>query len=190
MIPSFAGSSPVTRPFYKSTLTSFKKLKEYNKIRIIVESGQKGAPDEIVGIGKRSQLDNLIKTFKKNLNTNKMMRIKKIRFIDEVKDEVKDQLNESIDVGIEFEDGSSYTIIVRTPGDLIKEILQEGTNFINPSTPVIVVKELTKKMVNEAIEAYAEDEGYWLKLCQFGDELDIAILNKLDAEYREESNEY
>jgi hypothetical protein len=73
-----------------------------------------------------------------------MMRIKKIRFIDEV----KDQLNDSIDVGIEFEDGSSYTIIVRTPDDLVEEMLQEGTNFIKPSTPVLIVKELTKKTVN------------------------------------------
>jgi len=54
-----------------------------------------------------------------------MMRIKKIRFIDEV----RDQLNDSIDVGIEFEDGSSYTIIVRTPDDLVEEMLEEGTNF-------------------------------------------------------------
>ena len=44
-----------------------------------------------------------------------MIRIKKIRFIDEV----KDQLNDSIDVGIEFEDGSSYTIIVRTTDDFV-----------------------------------------------------------------------
>lgn len=110
-----------------------------------------------------------------------MMRIKKIRFIDEV----KDQLNDSIDVGIEFEDGSSYTIIVRTPDDLVEEMLQEGTNFIKPGTPVIVVKQLTKKTVNEAIKAYAEDEGYWLKLCQFGDELDISVFNKLEVQHRE-----
>jgi len=108
-----------------------------------------------------------------------MMRIKKISFIDEV----KDSLNDSIDVGIEFEDGYSDTVIVRTSADLVEEILQEGTNFIKPGTSVIVVKQLTKKMVNEAIEAYAEDEGYWLKLCQFGDELDISIFNKLEAEH-------
>ena len=47
-------------------LTGFKKLKEYkfNKIRIIVQPGQKGAPDQIVGIVKRSRLTNLMKTFK------------------------------------------------------------------------------------------------------------------------------
>jgi hypothetical protein len=64
------------------------------------------------------------------------MRIRKISFIDEV----KDQFNDSIDVAIEFEDGSSYTIIVRTPDDLVEEILQKGTNFIKPCTPAIVVK--------------------------------------------------
>ena len=65
-------------------------------------------------------------------------------------------------------------------------MLQEGTNFIKPSTPVIVVKELTKKTVTEAIEFYAEDEGYWLKLCQFGDKLDISVFNKLEAQHRED----
>lgn len=44
-----------------------------------------------------------------------MMRIKKIRFIDEVRDEYTD----SIDVGVEFEDNYSYTIVVRTPNDLV-----------------------------------------------------------------------
>jgi len=36
-------------------LDGFKKLKEYkfNKIQIIVEPGQKGAPEQIVGIVKR-----------------------------------------------------------------------------------------------------------------------------------------
>ena len=111
-----------------------------------------------------------------------MMQIKKVRFIDEVKNE----LNDSVDVGIEFEDGSSYTIIVRTPDDLVEEMLQEGIDFIKPGTPVIIVKQLTKKTVNEAIKAYAEDEGYWLKLCQFGDELDISVFNKLEAQHRED----
>ena len=50
----------------QKSLQCFKKLKEYkfNKIRIIVEPGQKSAPEQIVGIVKRSRLTNLIKTFK------------------------------------------------------------------------------------------------------------------------------
>ena len=72
----------------------------------------------------------------------------------------------------------------------MEEMLQEKTNFLQPGTPMVVVKKLTKDIVTEAIKTYAEGQGYWLKLCQFGDELNdelnIDILNKLDAEYREE----
>ena len=46
------------------------------------------------------------------------MRIKKVKFIDEV----KDQLNDSINIRIEFEDGSFYTIIIRTPDNLVEEM--------------------------------------------------------------------
>jgi hypothetical protein len=51
---------------YSNPKQGFEKLKEYkfNKIRIIVEPGQKGAPEQIVGIVKRSRLTDLMKTFK------------------------------------------------------------------------------------------------------------------------------
>ena len=42
-----------------------------------------------------------------------------------------------------------------TPQDLLEEI----------------VKKLTKEILTEAIEAYGEDDGYWLKLHHFSDEL-------------------
>ena len=65
-------------------------------------------------------------------------------------------------------------------------MLQEGTNFIKPGTPVIVVKQLTYETVNEVIKVYVEDEGYWLKLCQFGDDIAISVLNKLEEEHHKE----
>jgi hypothetical protein len=43
---------------------------------------------------------------------------------------------------------------------------------------------LTKPIVRKAIEAYAENDGYWLKLYQFGDDIDISVLNKLEEEHR------
>lgn len=55
---------------------------------------------------------------------------------------------------------------------------------------MIVVKKLTEEIVTEAIKAYAKDEGYWLKLWQFGDNLDISVLNKRDAEFQEEWEEW
>jgi|JI91814CRNA_FD_contig_41_3173873_length_558_multi_1_in_0_out_0_1 hypothetical protein len=48
------------------------------------------------------------------------MQIKKIRFINEVRDEY----NDSIDVGVVFEEGYSYTIVVRTPDDFVEEMLE------------------------------------------------------------------
>ena len=43
-----------------------------------------------------------------------------------------------------------------------------------PNIPEIIVK--------EAIQAYAKNDGYWLKLCQFGDDIDISVLNKLEKQ--------
>ena len=67
--------------------------------------------------------------------------------------------------------------------------MQEKINFIRPETPKIIVKKLTEPIVREAIEAYAENDGYWLKLCQFGDDIDISVLNKLEQEHRKEWEE-
>ena len=47
-----------------------------------------------------------------------------------------------------------------------------------PNIPEIIVR--------EAIQAYAKNDGCWLKLCQFGDDIDISVLNKLEAEHRKE----
>ena len=57
---------------------------------------------------------------------------------------------------------------------------QEKINFIRPDRPKIIVKKLTEPIVREAIEAYAENDGYWLKLFQFGDDIDTSVLNKLE----------
>lgn len=40
----------------------------------------------------------------------------------------------------------------------VEKMLQESTNFIEPSTPVIIVKELTEKTVNEAVKPYVENK--------------------------------
>jgi hypothetical protein len=114
------------------------------------------------------------------------MLIKKIRFIDEI----RDVYNDSVDVGVVFEDGYSYTIVVSTPRDLLEEMHQEKTNFIRPGTPRIIVKKLTKEIVTEAIQAYAENDGYWLKLYQFADDIDISVLDQLEAEDHKEWEEF
>jgi hypothetical protein len=110
------------------------------------------------------------------------MKIKRIEFAHEIRDPYMDH----VDVFVENEDGYTYTIVVTTPGDLVDQMEQEKINFIIPDTPKIIVKKLTEQIVREAVQAYAENDGYWLKLCQFGDDIDISILNKMEAEHREE----
>lgn len=108
------------------------------------------------------------------------MKIKRIEFLHEI----TDIENESVDVAIEDENGNTYTMDVSTPGDLQDAMEQEKTNFITPGAPKIIVKKLTKEIVTEAIQAYARNEGYYLKLYQFADEIDISIFNKLAEEKR------
>ena len=87
-------------------------------------------------------------------------------------------------------DGSSFIVTVCTPQDFLEEMSQEKTNFIRPGLPMIIVKKLTKEIVQEAIEAYGESEGYCLKLYHFADSVDMYVLNKLEAEYRKEGKEF
>lgn len=114
------------------------------------------------------------------------MKIKRI----EIYEVIKDVDNDNIDVIVENEDGYAYVIPVRTPQDVLEEMKQEKTNFVKPGTPNIIVKKLTEEIIREAIEAYAEDDGYWLKLHQFADSIDISILNTLEAEHRKELEEW
>ena len=108
------------------------------------------------------------------------MKLKRIEFAHEITDPYMD----NVDVFVENEDGYTYTIVVSTPGDLVDEMEQEKINFIRPAARKIIGKKLTERIVREAIEAYAENDGYWLKLCQFGDNIDISVLNKLEEEHR------
>ena len=111
------------------------------------------------------------------------MQTKEIIFLNKI----KDVNNNNIDVEVIFDDNHSYVIIVRTPKNLLQEMEEEKTNFIEPGTPSIIVKKLAKEIITEAIEAYLklDDGGYWLKLCQFADSIDISVFNKLDSQQRE-----
>lgn len=106
------------------------------------------------------------------------MKITQIEFIDEI----RNVYNDNIDVVVENEEGFRYVITVATIQDLLEEMNQEKTNFVRPGSPRIIVKKLTEEIITEAIKAYAEDTGYWLKLYQFADSIDMSIFDKLEAE--------
>ena len=53
-------------------------------------------------------------------------------------------------------------------------------NFLAPLAPSIIVKEFTKERIESAIHYYASEEnGYWLKLCHMGTEIDEKTLDVL-----------
>jgi hypothetical protein len=45
---------------------------------------------------------------------------------------------------------------------VVQQMIQEKTNSFTPGAPMIVVKQLTNKILTEAIETYVVGEGYWL----------------------------
>jgi hypothetical protein len=53
----------------------------------------------------------------------------------------------------------------------------EKSNYLSPGDSIIIVKKLTKEIIQEAIEAYAEDDGYYLKF--YASDFDIKTLDVL-----------
>jgi len=106
-----------------------------------------------------------------------------IRFPSYLED-VTDIENSNIDVFVELEDGYTYTVVVATAKNIEYLMDKEKKNYFGPSHPFIIVKEITKEIVEEAVKAYAEyHDGYWLKLYHFAGEIDKTVFNKLQAEH-------
>ena len=114
------------------------------------------------------------------------MRIKNIRIIDEIVDSEDD----SVDVYVDFEDGQSFTVSITTIKYLLQRMDEAKRNFSNPDEFTIIVRKLTEEIVTETLEAYAEDNAFWLKLHAFASEIDISVLDKLQAEQVKRSTIY
>ncbi len=109
------------------------------------------------------------------------MLIKDIRLADEV----TDPEDGNIDVFIESQDGYVFTVVVTTAKNILKNMKENQSNFLEPSYMLIPVKKLTEEIITEAIKAYAKDDGYWLKLYQFANAIDISVFDKLQAQHIE-----
>jgi len=112
------------------------------------------------------------------------MLIKSIRFPTYLED-ITDIANSNIDVFVELEDAYTSTVVVATAKNIESLMDKERMNYFEPGYPFIIVKKLTKEIISEAIEAYASDEAYWLKLYHFAGKIDTAVFNQLQAEHME-----
>lgn len=91
------------------------------------------------------------------------MLIKSISFPTYLED-ITDIENSNIDVFIELEDDGSYTVVIAPAKNLLTLMDKQKTNFSEPGYPFIIVKKLTKEIIEETVKASAENDAYWLKL--------------------------
>ena len=106
------------------------------------------------------------------------MLIKSISFPTYLKD-ITNIENSNIDVFVELEDNYTYTVVVATAKNIESLMNKERMNYFEPGYPFIIVKKLTKEIISKAIQAYASDEAYWLKLYYFAGKVDTAVFNQL-----------
>jgi hypothetical protein len=66
---------------------------------------------------------------------------------------------------------------------------KDKMNFTQPGHPFIIVRKLTQEIIEEAIQAYAEDDAYWFKSYHFAGDVDVDVFHKLQAEYIESRKE-
>ena len=61
---------------------------------------------------------------------------------------------------------------------------KDRTNVYSPGLPWIIVRKITKEVIEEAIKIYMDDKpnGYWFKLYHFVYDIDISVLDRLKAE--------
>lgn len=105
------------------------------------------------------------------------MKIKKIK----IETPPEDLVNGCLDVSITLEDNSFYFVEVTTPRflEVLMEKSEEG-KFLPPQEPYIIVSELTREVIEAAIEEFirAEEDSYWLKLYHLTATLNIKDVNE------------
>ena len=104
------------------------------------------------------------------------MRVESINFLGPIED-IDDIFDYNMDVSVNLENGQNYVVVVGTPKNLLKLMENEKSDFLSPGDPIVIIKKMTKKVVKEAIQAYAEDNGYYLKF--YSAELNTKTLDVL-----------
>ena len=104
------------------------------------------------------------------------MKVESINFLGPIEN-IDDIFDYNMDVSVNLENGKNYVVVVGTPKNLLKLMENEKSDFLSPGDPIIIVKKMTKEVVEEAIRAYAEDSAYFLKF--YSAELDTKTLDIL-----------
>ena len=109
--------------------------------------------------------------------------MKKISYIPPtLLEEIPDIEDYNPDVLVELEDGYTHAVVVATSKNMLSLMDKHKTNFSASGEPFIIVRKLTKEVIEEAVKAYAENGAYWLKFYHFAGEVAVSIFNELQAE--------
>ena len=108
------------------------------------------------------------------------MKVESISFLSTLED-IDDIFDSNMDVAVKLDDGRTYVVVVGTPKNLLRLMENEKSDFLSPGDPIVIVKKMTKEVVEKAIQAYAEDQAYYLKF--YSAELDVKTLNVLNDRY-------
>lgn len=72
-------------------------------------------------------------------------------------EEIPDIEDYNLDAFIELKNGCTYTLMIATAKNILSLMAKEKTNFLEPGDPFIVVKKLTKEIIEETVTAYAKN---------------------------------
>ena len=108
------------------------------------------------------------------------MKVESINFLSPIED-IDDIFDDNMDVSVNLENGRNYVVVVGTPKNLLRLMENEKSNFLSPGDPIVIVKKMTKEVVEEAIQAYADDDAHYLKF--YAAELDTKTLDVLKDRY-------
>jgi hypothetical protein len=89
------------------------------------------------------------------------MLVKKISFVPpNLLEKIPDIEDHKVDVFVELEDSYTCTVVVATYKNILSLMDKEKINFSEPSEPFIIVRKLTKEIIEEAVKAYVENDAY------------------------------
>ena len=94
----------------------------------------------------------------------------------------EDIYDDNLDVFVELEDGSEYTVIVGTPKNFLTLMNRQEMDFLEPGCPFIIVRKLTIEVIEKAIHAHTQDNAYWLKLHHFSESIKSDMFNELQED--------
>lgn len=109
------------------------------------------------------------------------VKIKKISFPSSLK-YTEDIYDDNLNVFIELDDGSRYTVIVGTPKKFLTLMNRHEMDFLEPGYPFIIDRKLTMEVIKKAIHSDTQDDAYWLKLDHFSVSIKNDIFKKLQED--------